>query len=288
MKLIRVTVIVLCLLLISGGAGGSDHDETVPYLRTGGLNVPVLAGWENQSTDEFAQFFLAEYKATIRAAILSLEDPLAAAQAELASRLDVETGPPVYSGKVNLADGTWQVAIFEPDAETSASFMARRVGERAVVISFIERDESNRILMLTMAQEGEARGSAHGELVAATDLLMSPLLGEHGSVSEVALSSGTWVLYPGAGHTRTGMVFGNDSFMALATGPIGVEIVTLADAFFTVLLGFFITPDNSGYLALGLAVVFAILGGLVLSFGWRARNLEKDAALIQQLAQADD
>ncbi|MYD10830.1 MAG: hypothetical protein F4X02_12410 [Chloroflexi bacterium] len=288
MKLAGLASVLLCLLLISGGAGGSDHDETVPYLRTGGFNVPVLAGWENQSTDEIAQFHLAEHSATIRTAIVALDDPLAASQAELANWIDAGSVSPVYSGKVNLADGTWHVAIFEPDADISVSIMARRVGERTVVISFIERDESNRILMLTMAQEDESQRRAHTELVAATDLLMSPLAGEHGRVSEIKLSSGAWALYPGAGHTRMGMVFGNDSFLALAKGPIGVKLATLADAYFTVLLGFFITPDNSGYLALGLAAAFVTLGLLVFSYFWRARSLDQDAALIRHLARADD
>ena len=84
-----------------------------------------------------------------------------------------------------------------------------------------------------------------------------------------------------------GMVFGNDSYLALQAGPPG-DLATLADAYNQALLGFFITPDNSSYLALGLAVVVLILGGLILSFGWRARSLDQDAALIQQLTQADD
>ena len=84
------------------------------------------------------------------------------------------------------------------------------------------------------------------------------------------------------------MVFGNDSFLALAKGPIGVKLATLADAYFTVLLGFFITPDNSGYLALGLAAAFVTLGLLVFSYFWRARSLDQDAALIRHLARADD
>ena len=47
----------------------------------------------------------------------------------------------------------------------------------------------------------------------------------------------------------------------------------LADAYNRTLLGFFITPDNSRYLALGLAATFVILGLLVLgSLFWRERN----------------
>ena len=58
----------------------------------------------------------------------------------------------------------------------------------------------------------------------------------------------------------------------------------LANAYNTTLLGFFITPNNSGYLYLGLAVVLGILFILAFSIVWRSRSLEKDLAVIQQLA----
>ena len=42
-------------------------------------------------------------------------------------------------------------------------------------------------------------------------------------------------------------------------------------------------PNNVAYLALGLAALAVILGGWVISFLWRARNLRRDAALLAQM-----
>ncbi len=45
------------------------------------------------------------------------------------------------------------------------------------------------------------------------------------------------------------------------------------------------TPDTTSYLALGLAVVFSVLGFYALSLVIRLRNAQKDAALIRELSQ---
>ncbi len=287
-KLARTIALLHLALLVLGGAAAQDSAGTVPYLRASGFNAPLLEGWVNQSTAEVAQFYLAEAEATIRTAIVPVSDPLAAAEEYLGAWLGFEVGAPVYSGKVNLADGTWHSLVYELDATTTASVMARREGEGSVFISFVERDEANRILMLTMSQTDETLDLAIIELNAATDLLMSPLMGQHGTATEVTLPSGKWMLYPGAGHTRMGMVFGNDSYIALATGPIGGYLGVLADAYNRTLLGFFITPDNSLYLGLGLAATFAILGMLVLSWLWRTRAMLKDLAMLKALAETDE
>ena len=130
MKLLRAAAILMCLLLFSGGAGGSDHDETVPYYRTGAFNAPILEGWTNRSGADFAQFELAEAKALIRTALAPAADGLAAARAEMRDLLGREIGQPVYDDKVNLADGTWRVLVFDVDEATITKrrrcHMARR------------------------------------------------------------------------------------------------------------------------------------------------------------------
>ena len=93
--------------------------------------------------------------------------------------------------------------------------------------------------------------------------------------------------YGGVSAAAMGMVFGNDSYVALQEGQLG-ELPALAEAYNRTLLGFFITPDNSGYLALGLAVVAVILGTLVFSFFWRSRGLQKDLAMIEELAREEE
>lgn len=279
--------ILLCLLLIGGSASGSDHEETVPYFRTGAFNAPILEGWANRSGADFAQFELTYAQATIRTALVAAGDGLAAAQAELGDLLGLDIGPPVYSDKVNLADGTWNALVFDIDEATTASAMARRSDRGFVVISFVERDPARRTALLTIAQADEAREGADPEIALAAMALAGSDLTGLSDPEVLDLASGTWRVFRQPELSAMGMVFGNDSFVALEAGEPG-DLAALADAYNRALLGFFITPDNSRYLALGLTVAFVILGGLVMSFGWRARNQQRDLALIQQLAQADD
>ena len=90
----------------------------------------------------------------------------------------------------------------------------------------------------------------------------------------------------GESEQAAGSVFGNDSYIALRQGAPG-DLAALADAWQRTALGFFITPDNSLYLALGLAVSFAILGMLMLSWLWRGRQINKDLAMLRELAEAE-
>lgn len=53
--------------------------------------------------------------------------------------------------------------------------------------------------------------------------------------------------------------------------------------FFTILLDFFLTPDTTSYLGLGIGAVVVIMGALIASFIMRARNLRKDMATLQAI-----
>lgn len=286
MKPIPGVAILLCLLLIGGSASGSDHEETVPYYRSGAFNAPILVGWEDQSSDQIAQFQLAEAQATIRTALVTADDGLAAAQADLGDLLGQDIRQPLYNDKVNLADGTWHVLVFDIDEATTASVMTRRSDGGFIVISFVERDPARRTALLTIAQADDNLTDASPEIASAAMAIADVDMTYLAPVGIVALLSGEWIIYASDNVTAMGMVFGNDSYIALQMGEPG-DLATLADAYNRALVGFFITPDNTRFLALGLAVTLVILATLVFSFSWRSRNLRQEMALLQQLAQAN-
>ncbi|MCE2472490.1 MAG: hypothetical protein J4G18_11450 [Anaerolineae bacterium] len=286
MNTIIAVAIMLCLLL-AGGASASDHDETLPYYRMGAVNVPILEGWANQSSADFAQFELTEAQATIRTAFVSANNGIDAAQAELGEMLGMDIDGPVYSDKVNLADGTWNVLAFDIDEATTASSMARRSEAGFIVINFVERNPAARTVLVAITQADESRDVADPEIARMTEALAGVGLTQFSGVEVIDLASGTWRVFRHPELTAMGTVFGNESYVALQEGQPG-DLATLADAYNRTLLGFFVTPDNSHYLALGLAVVFLILGTLVFSFSWRSRGIQRDLALIQQLAQSED
>ncbi len=287
MKPIYAAVIVLCLLLLAGSASGSNHEEIVPYYRIGAVNVPILEGWANQSSADFAQFELTEAQATIRTALVSADDGIEAAQTELNDLLGMDIGQPVYSDKVNLADGTWHVLAFDIDEAITASSMARRSEAGFIVISLVERNPAARTVLVTITQEDDGLADASPEIASAAKTIAGIDISNLSPSEIVNLLSGEWIVYASDSVTAMGTVFGNESYVALQEGEPG-DLAALADAFNRTLLGFFITPDNSRYLVLGLASVFVILGTLIFSFSWRSRGIQRDLALIQQLAQSED
>ena len=277
----RIIKSALALILALAGGFAIAQDE-LPYFQSADFNVPVLQGWDDQSADGAAIFHLPAVHATIRAAMAAGGDVESVAVADVTDWLGARLGEAVYGGKVNLADGTWLSQAYDVDEARSVSIMARQAGNRVVIISFLESDPSARTLTLTIAQADDALDTPAPEidsaLQTATPLRMQDL--EEAGV--VSMPGGEWSLYEGESAQAAGSIFGNDSYIALREGAPG-NLATLADAWRRTVLGFFITPDNSLYLALGLAATFAILALLVGSFAWRARSLHKDMDMLAQL-----
>ncbi len=286
MRSFLALVPLVTILILASVVFAQDDQDTVPYIQSSAFNAPLLEGWQNQSGDDFAQFHYAEAQATIRTALVEIGEPVAAAASDLRQAFGLDLEEPIYQDKVNLADGTWNVLLYEPDAVASASVMARRAGSQSVVISFVESDPEARILMLAIAQTGDAREDAATEIDLALSLLASNKPVDQVETTALSLPSGEWTRVVGDGFLAMGMVFGNDSYIAVGEGETE-SLPKLADAYNRSVLGFFVTPDNSGYLALALTASFAILVLLILSYFWRSRNIQKDLQLIESLNQTD-
>ena len=283
---IRLAMILLALLSIGAVLAQDSEAAKAAYFQSRAFNAPILEGWLDQSGDDYAQFQLAEAQATIRTAIVARDDVIDAVGAELSDAFEIEVGEPAYQDKVNLADGTWTVLVYDYDEVTTASVMARLADTGAVVISFVEQDPAARTALLTMARTDDSPEDAGREIAMAIAAVAEKAPSDLAQAERAMMPSGEWVIFAGEGLTAMGMVFGNDSYVALRQGKPG-DLAALADAYNRTLLGFFMTPDNSQYLALGLAVVFVILGLLVGSLFWRERGIRKDLALLEALAEED-
>ena len=272
-----------CSLLAQDEAGRS----VIPYFQSPAFNVPILENWEDQSSESIAQFYQPAAQAAIRTRIVRTDDVVSAAEQDLQAWRGSRVEAPVYQDKVNLADGTWTVLVYQIDGDTTASVMARQDEAGIVVISFVEDHPAARMIMVAIAHSGDARGDARTEMATALEAFNISSRGDLSEPQTVMLPSGEWLLQSGEAVSVMGRVFGNDSYVAIAAGAVD-NLPELADAYHTSLLGFFVTPDNSDFLRLGLAAVFGILGILLFSFVWRGRNLQKELALVQELAREDD
>lgn len=262
------------------------QDAAGAYFQSAAFNVPILEGWEDQSSETIAQFYHADAQAAIRTNVIRGADAVSGAEQDLQAWLESPVDAPIYQGKVNLADGTWAALVYQIDADTTASVMARQDKADAVVISFVEAHPAARIIMAVIARGDETQDDARAEIAAALEAFS---LGSGDDLSEpqaAALPGGEWLLQSSETVTAMSRVFGNDSYLAIAEGDAD-SLPELASAYHASLLGFFVTPDNSNFLWLGLAAVFGILGSLLFSFVWRERHLQKELAFIQELARDD-
>ena len=219
MRLMNRIILLLLALLPVFSVLAQEEASTVPYFQSPAFNVPIPPGWEDQSTDSHAQFHLARIEATIRVAIVAIDDPLAASETDLGEWLGSDIGLPVYQSKVNLSDGTWTVLAYEVDDDTTASAMARRERSGSVVISFVERDPSLRAAMLTIAQSAESSDDASAEIAIAVEALTDASLPDLTYVGRLPEPNPEWDLYLGDDVSVAGMVFGNDSYVVLIEGP---------------------------------------------------------------------
>lgn len=292
MKTTRFLLALLwAMLTVFAGVAQGESEEELPvisYFQSQIFNVPVLDGWENQSTDDLAQFYHADAQATIRTALVNVSDSIVGAQQDLEDFLGSELDEPIYSDKVNLADGTWAVLVYQVDDNTTASAMARQDEGRTFVVSFIESNPDVSVIMATIAHTDDSdEDDPTLEIVTAVESFTSISADDLTDTETIMLPSGEWTIQTnGDDVTAMGWIFGNDSYLAVADGSID-NLPDLANAYNTTLLGFFITPDNGGYLMLGIVVSLGTLAILIFSIFWRARNLEKDLAVIQQLVEDD-
>lgn len=289
MRYIKLLIAFVWILSTAFGVIAQDDEEepTIPYYQSSAFNVPILDGWENQSTDDFAQFYNPEMLATIRTHVVNSDDAIAGAKQDLETFLETDIDDPIYNEKVNLADGTWAVLVYEVDEDTIASAMARHQEGKVYVVSFIESHPDASIIMATIAHTNDTEDDdPTPEMATMVDTFTSANSNDLSVPEAMILASGEWTSQSVDDIQVLGWVFGNDSYLALADGTID-NLPELANAYNTTLLGFFVTPDNSDFLALGLFISLGTLALLAFSIMWRSRNLQKDLAVIQQLVEDD-
>ena len=140
-------------------------------------------------------------------------------------------------------------------------------------------------MMLTIAQTGDARENAASEIDLALSLLASNKAADLVETTALSLPSGEWTRVAAMASSQWAWFLAMTVILLLARARQRT-CRSFADAYNRTVLGFFVTPHNSGYLALALTASFSILALLILSFFWRSRNIQKDLELIESLNQA--
>jgi hypothetical protein len=295
-------LVLLCLaamMLVAGAiplAQEAPEAEALPeieyYRAHPRFHVPVVEGWDNASTSDFARFLTEEFHGEI----VVEEYPGDDVSANLLALVTARFGAPsetLYSDKVNLRDGTWELVIYQSgDTLVSAMGVARR-GNTYIIALAESAPDANVAVMIVPDEAGATpldvpRPGVNAAIARLTD---SDVSAQDGAPERVALPSGDWTRYrfdtESGPLVAEGLHVGAATFVTIATGD--GDLAALADelgnAHDTVYFGFFLTPDNEQYLWLGLGLsaiaMLVYLGSLYL----RYRNARQDLALVEELEE---
>lgn len=302
MNLWRALLLVVGLLLLALPLHAQEEtdeaEETVPYFQsTSNFNVPLLdsEGWVSQGDDERADYVNESLNARIDVTSVDTQDLQEAIDTLLAQMMDEPLPEPFYTTRIGIPTGTWLQALYSSgDVSISAFSVVRNL--RSYVIVFMEDDPEMDIYHLVVRapfSENEA-GEQAPDVALGVQETMTALLGdfdlEPESSEVVVQATGEWLVYnyPTADTPLQMRTLQLDTVLHMAfTRGDATNSAALSDAFQTVFLGFFITPDNEEFLYLGLAFVAGIFLVLLGSYGLRYYNARKDYALVQQLAEEE-
>lgn len=291
----RLIFILLIMSLLPTALFAQEADLTeedlpeIDYYRSPlGFNIPVLGGWENFSTNEAANFTNEAANAEILVTLTNESVVETGIDQILVEGFDTDVSvEPVFSSKINLADGTWTQVIYQND-ERTISAMGQIRNDKTYVLSMVEDQVDADVFLMVVPTPDDASSTEDvlpGMLLAAEEIGIT-IDSDPESIETISLPSGNWTkaIYDLDGDTVTlmGFVFGNATYVTVATGDVvGIEDIT--NKFNTAFLGFFVTPENNEFLYLGLVATGGIMLILVGSFWLRHRNAQKDIELIEQL-----
>lgn len=326
MKLQHLIGLLLFVLLLLPLAAAAQDEETaaperpaIPYYHgPGGFNVPLMPGWEDRSTADYAHFASPDFEAYVRATYVQAATAEAGILQAVTDALGGAPSSPLHSQRFNLPNGTWLYHLYEhftPDETSTVSVMGHLRGEGVYVIMLVESiPEASIAIMptprITLDSAPAAEATAEADAAAengesedgggeAIPLPHDPALEmqavlytlteqvlEPDEQDTVGMSGLLWTrqVYREGDESITllGLPFGSVTYVVVSEGD-DTAALALGDAFTLVFLGFFITPDNSVYLLGGLVASLLLLGLIPLSIWWRYRGLRKEIDTLQQL-----
>jgi len=290
-------LLFVCLLigLIMPISAQEDEEEApalppIPYFvaENAGrkFNVPVPFDWENVSSDpNIAHFAHPNGLGDIYSLPVDSQSPQSAAETAIKRILGDISLTARYSGQFQLDGNDWGKFAFSSELGTLTAFTQTR--DNVVYVLFYHYPKTDHEFYFMAQNVLEDEASQSGVLIALSSLY--PEIPETPQTETIVpLSNGDW--------TRQTYAIGEAQIVTLWQRRGGVVYIIVENgdgavvdgvnkALFTSLFGFFITPQNTAYLWLGLAVTFGIAGIFILSLFLRHRGLTRDEALVRELAK---
>lgn len=287
----KLLIFSLLLLMIGSSAAAQEAEPTelpvIPYYTSSEqFNIPIPSGWSQISNTSVAELAYPDVDGAIYTIAVEADDAQSAFDAaitEIAPEIETELR---LTGEITLDGLDWYKSLYDIAGGGNITVFIQQRETDYYAILFINRNPEIDLYMLAIKEEAEGVGvdvsSALNELY--PDVELTPA-GSH----EVELSNGTWTrsdyeLPNGEElHTLHQIRF-NTTYIIVERGN-GETLDTVNKALFTVLFGFFVTPQNSDYLILGIVIGLGLVIGLIISMILRYRSLQKDEQLIETLKQ---
>ncbi len=268
-------------------AGAAEAETTaVPesgaryYNERTRIGAPIPEGWEDTSTGDVARFSRGNFDIfIIRVEAETAEAGIIAGLEQIIAGFDTS---PQSTGTVNLANGTWTQQVYQPDDITTITALGQVYDGDDYVIAFLDRDPDLQVQMLIVpGDDPQAVAAIRQAFDPAFDRApdSSTPLGENAVLNSYRLDDGSMLMVQA-------QVRGGFTLVALERGAAG-SVPQVGGAFYEVLLGFFVTPENLSYLLLGLVAITLIVGLFVASLILRYRSAQQDLRLVAAL-RADE
>ena len=304
---------VLLLLLITFTVAGSlsaqdapasdtaaevaDPDEAVvPYIQTDAYNIPLLTGWDVVPDEQFVDLRLDEQNARIIVESVETTDTAQALLQVVAARFPpLADVTPQVDEVLSLVTGQWMQRIYAGDSGTfSVLANTTRQGQTVVFVLSVMQPDGVAFVILKPSAIGVDDDTALASTVVSSLAEVVDTRLQLDAAQTRPVADAQWLLFPaesgaGADATAGGAVanrFDRTQYIGYSNGDVE-QALSLATAWRRLNLGFFVTPQNSAYLWLGVGLSVAVLLSLALSIVLRYRSAREDVRVIEQLtAQA--
>ncbi|MFW5709149.1 MAG: hypothetical protein ACOCX5_02895 [Chloroflexota bacterium] len=285
----------IMLILVWPVMAQDEADEplpVIPYYTSSEsgqqFNIPIPSGWAVTSPDDEEFVILQSPGAPGEIAVLAVEEESATAAIERGlARVDPERSATLLlEDTVNIDGITWTKTIYDLAAGGTLTAFSQQRDDVFYLLMFLNPQADIDFYMLASTGE-DIDDTVPVEAVLRE--IYPEFDAEPDATREVELSNGTWIrseysFQDEPLYTLHQSSFGT-TYAVIQFGGEGDMLDSVNKALFTVLLGFFVTPQNTNFLTLGLIASFGLLAVLVGSILLRHRSLKKDIELMEQLRQ---
>jgi len=253
------------------------------YNHESGWHVFIPEGWVNDSTDEYARFSR-DFGAIFAVSYPDAPDIETAIDQAIAVALPDFNGTQVDTRELSLINGVWTQRLYRQNARY-VTLHAQDYDGTFYVLIYSGSDAA--VPLIVTSEDASADTTLARVAITDAARLIEPLLGEPTDITAQAagdipnLSLLTYTNTDGGVTTALGRVRGNAVYVVVGTG--GITTLNETSVYFTSLNDFFITPNTTPYLVLGIGLSTLIAAILVISLILRRQNLLKDEATLRQL-----